>query len=687
MSSSENFGAFFRARRKALGLSLSEFCRRNGFDKGNLSRLERGLVSPPQDQQLRESYAKALKLESGAVERDRFFELAAAERNPTAVRTRRQGHTGWVRATKLEEWANTLIARATLPQLIRRLIRATGKPFTRVEFPAHEGVQRTGWDGIVEAEETDEFVPAGTSRWEMGVDKDPRKKAEGDFGKRTKAAGGLDKKKTTFVFVTPRKWQDKEEWCRAKAALGLWKEVRVYDSASLEEWLEQAPAVDAWLAGIVDKKPPGVITLDDYWANLQDLTEPSLNPEVFLASREEQAKELRDWLDGPTGAMAIDARSPMEAIDFVAACSQDPARAEWFTARALIVESRDAWRDLASSGAGLLLIAHPSLAVEPEMVAEAVRQGYRVLLPSSLTSRERASVIQLPRVHRYELEKALVSSRVNEEGARRYAREAGGSLTVLKRLLGRLPATTQPEWSRTPEGLSLVPMLLAGSWDESSEADRSAMARLSGRPYEVIAEIAERWLKAPDSPLMRIGSRWSLVSRNDSWHLLASAVTRDALGRFKQVALEVLAEDDPAYKAPLDRRWMARLRQEASRYSQSLRAGLAESLAILGTRPGRLHDLSELSAWSYEVDRIVQEILNNQEWIPLGLPLGSVAPLGRGRAGWVPRGCRAGSQSSGAVPREAVRARKQRTSCTQPACLAPLGGRSVGLERRTPVAG
>ena len=65
MSSSQDFGEFFRDRRKALGLSQSEFCRRNGFDKGNISRLERGLVPPPQDPQLLESYAKALKLESG----------------------------------------------------------------------------------------------------------------------------------------------------------------------------------------------------------------------------------------------------------------------------------------------------------------------------------------------------------------------------------------------------------------------------------------------------------------------------------------------------------------------------------------------------------------------------------------------------------------------------------------------
>src|SRR5262249_42140279 len=148
-------------------------------------------------------------------------------------------------------WADSLGARAILPQLVRRLVAATGKGVTRTEFPAGEQVQRPGWDGVVEAAEQEAFVPAGTSAWEMGVDKDPKGKAEDDLKKRTKSPRGLDRRKTTFIFVTPRKCQWKAEWCRAKTESGTWKEVRVYDSAALEEWLERAPAVDVWLARIL----------------------------------------------------------------------------------------------------------------------------------------------------------------------------------------------------------------------------------------------------------------------------------------------------------------------------------------------------------------------------------------------------------------------------------------------------
>ena len=100
-----------------------------------------------------------------------------------------------------------------------------------------------------------------------------------------------------------------------RRALKEWKGARVYDSASLEEWLEQAPAVDAWLAGLLGKRPKGVTLIDEYWENLRSVTIPSFGPEVFLASREKAVKEFGEWLDGPPGALVIDAQSPTEAID------------------------------------------------------------------------------------------------------------------------------------------------------------------------------------------------------------------------------------------------------------------------------------------------------------------------------------------------------------------------------------
>jgi transcriptional regulator with XRE-family HTH domain len=72
------FGEFFKAKRQALGLTLREFCLNHKFDPGNMSRMERGLLAPPQDREVLEKYAKALELKSGSDDWYTFFDLAAA---------------------------------------------------------------------------------------------------------------------------------------------------------------------------------------------------------------------------------------------------------------------------------------------------------------------------------------------------------------------------------------------------------------------------------------------------------------------------------------------------------------------------------------------------------------------------------------------------------------------------------
>ena len=74
------FGEFFRSMRGRSKLSLRGFCLDNGFDPGNISRLERGVLLPPESGKKLETYAKALGLEKGSDAWYTFFDLAAAER-------------------------------------------------------------------------------------------------------------------------------------------------------------------------------------------------------------------------------------------------------------------------------------------------------------------------------------------------------------------------------------------------------------------------------------------------------------------------------------------------------------------------------------------------------------------------------------------------------------------------------
>jgi len=72
----ESFGKFFKEKRKALGVSLREFCRENNFDSGNISKLERDLFGAPKEKKKLECFAIALKLYRDTSDYTTFFDLA-----------------------------------------------------------------------------------------------------------------------------------------------------------------------------------------------------------------------------------------------------------------------------------------------------------------------------------------------------------------------------------------------------------------------------------------------------------------------------------------------------------------------------------------------------------------------------------------------------------------------------------
>lgn len=125
-----------------------------------------------------------------------------------------------ITGTDLAQWANRRDAQGMLPRLVRRLIHATTDKVIRIEFRADEGVQLPGWDGLVETAAASSHVPSGRSAWELGTDTKIKDKANDDYAKRTGDSLGLDPATTTFVFVTPRRWRDKEGWAKRSGLKG-----------------------------------------------------------------------------------------------------------------------------------------------------------------------------------------------------------------------------------------------------------------------------------------------------------------------------------------------------------------------------------------------------------------------------------------------------------------------------------
>ena len=101
-------------------------------------------------------------------------------------------HTHIVTANDLDRYSDTRDSEAVIPELIYLLVKQSVPPPHVCRIPYGDTVNQSGWDGIVEIEESFlEFVPKGKSYWEIGTGRDPQKKATEDFKKRTETVTEL----------------------------------------------------------------------------------------------------------------------------------------------------------------------------------------------------------------------------------------------------------------------------------------------------------------------------------------------------------------------------------------------------------------------------------------------------------------------------------------------------------------
>ena len=146
-------------------------------------------------------------------------------------------------ASELEHWADRPDARTRLSQFVRQAVFETVPEARLIRMPSGSSVNRPGWDGYLEVERGNPWVPNGISVWEFSCRKDVKNKATEDYDNRTSDPLGVDPSSSTFVSVTARRWseKDKNKWIEERRQESIWQDIRVLDAEDLATWLEQAP--------------------------------------------------------------------------------------------------------------------------------------------------------------------------------------------------------------------------------------------------------------------------------------------------------------------------------------------------------------------------------------------------------------------------------------------------------------
>lgn len=129
---------------------------------------------------------------------------------------------------------------------------------------------------------------------------------------------------------------------RGRAKEGPWRDVRVYDVNDLVHWIEQSPAVGAWLARRLGKRPDETRELEDVWNEWSQATELPLSADLVLTDRDEDVAAVLRWLRGPPSVMSLRATTADEAVAFFhAALSELPDEfAQNYRARCLVLRAK-----------------------------------------------------------------------------------------------------------------------------------------------------------------------------------------------------------------------------------------------------------------------------------------------------------------------------------------------------------
>ena len=527
-----------------------------------------------------------------------------------------------ITAEDLSRYANSYISRGVIPELVYHLVRQSISEGDVCRIPYGDSINQQGLDGVVECTYNDlSFVPEGRSYWEIGTGADPKDKATKDLIKRTGQVAESVRRNTCFVFVTPRssgKWG--EEWLAEHAEDG-WKEIHIVDGVKLADWLREFPAIALWLAtkmGIIPKES-GITTPMEYWKENfcrgQDGA-PLLPPSLYTATRESVCRTLEEVFTGKQQCLFICPESEDDVNDFVAAyfASSKDEKIKKYANQCLFISEPEAWKSIAGLRKPHILVADTELDLDSErqdLRVFAKNRGHRLVIPlfGSLSD-PNAKVVKLPSPTQYQIEEILRNEKFSDIRARELAQIGNRRLSALRRYILGGAVPRYAKWDCADD---IARVNLLGRWSDKNPADVQVLENVLGVEGRKGLGKLRSILSRADTPLAQVDGKWRIVPRGEAWNALGDRLSDEDLDRFQEIALLVLGERDPKFGLPKEDCYAANVLGKELKYSARLRKGIAETLALMGSRPEKLEQCSHGKAEAVAA-HVVRNLLHEVDW-------------------------------------------------------------------------
>ena len=120
-------------------------------------------------------------------------------------------------------------------------------------------------------------------------------------------------------------------------------------------------------------------------------------------------------------------------------------------------------------------------------------------------------------------------------------------------------------------------------------------------------------LEIPGTPLGLRNGSWTTKRNLKAWERLGQKLYDVDLDRFEKVAVKALSEANPTLDLPGDERYMANIKGKIPHYSHSIREGIADGLAVMGSRPHLFPHCADNKPETVAI-LVVRQVLTDADW-------------------------------------------------------------------------
>ncbi len=166
--------------------------------------------------------------------------------------------------------------------------------------------------------------------------------------------------------------------------------------------------------------------------------------------------------------------------------------------------------------------------------------------------------------------------------------------------------------------------IIFGGWDENNEDDKNVINNFIGKQYDEWILKLRTILKDENSILEYRNNKWKIKDRNNIIKKYAPDFFQDELEIFKDSAINILSERNPKFDLESDKRSMANIYKKNTKYSDTLRKSIAETLPIITANYRGFEKCKNYAANLPFL--VVRNVLENNNW-EIWASIGELIPL------------------------------------------------------------